>query len=135
MPVPWATPRALRARNARIMYLNLRNPMKQQLPLYEGLTVNVEAFLGLTTWQNAAENPPPHTGWWKTRRVSSPELLQPQRRWWGGKSFSKPVLLVDSDEDSEDTATEITEVPLSDIEWCGLTAPHPAGYTYNFYRF
>ena len=98
-------------------------------------TVNVEAFLGLTTWALTSEKPPPSTGWWKTRRVSSPLLLQPQRRWWDGKRWSRAVLLVDSDEAAEDAAGEHTSTPNNDIEWCGLKGPHPAGYEYRFYFF
>lgn len=99
------------------------------------LTVNVEMFIGLTPWVNAAVMPPPTNGWWKTRRVSSPELIQPQRRWYDGKVFSGPVTLADCDEEAECVALLDTTVPLSDIEWCGLAGPHPSGYEYQLIRF
>lgn len=135
MPHPWATTRSVRAVLARFRHLNRKTPMEQlQLPSVE-LTVNVEAFLGLTNWVNAAERLPPTNGWWKTRRRSSPKLLQPQRRWFDGTTFSMPVLRIDSDEVAEAYGTTDTRVPLSDIEWCGLKEPHPAGYPYKLYRF
>ena len=92
-------------------------------------TINVEAFIGLTPWVVTSDRPPPTTGWWKTRRTSSPNILQPQRRWWDGKKWSAAVLLVDTDEEAEDQATEPTNA--HDIEWCGLREPHPAGYSYR----
>lgn len=98
-------------------------------------TVDVEAFLGLTTWARTDVQPPPSTGWWKTRRVSSPLLLQPQRRWWDGKRWSRAVLLVDDDETAEDAAGEWTVTPNADIEWCGLRTAHPLGYSYRLFRF
>ena len=134
MPHPWATDRAVRAIIARFRHLNRKTPMEQlHLPSVE-LTVNVEAFLGLTNWVNAAEKLPPTNGWWKTRRVSSPKLLQPQRRWFDGASFSMPVLRVDDDAYAEVAATRDTTIPLSDIEWCGLRAPHPLWYPYRLYN-
>ncbi len=94
-------------------------------------TINVEAFIGLTPWMLTTVCKPPTTGWWKTRRASSPELLQPQRRWWDGRQWSMPVLLVNTDEDAEDFATLPALASTTDIEWCGLLAPHPAGYSYR----
>jgi hypothetical protein len=127
---PWTTKKAIRARMA------LKGILVAQQPHYSGApTVNVEAFLGLTNWARTSEQAPPHTGWWKTRRVSSPLLLQPQRRWWDGKRWSPPVLLVDSDDTAEASAGMHTGVPSSDIEWCGLRGPHPLGYSYKFYHF
>lgn len=105
----------------------------EQLPLPSvDVTVNVEAFFGLTTWKRACDEPPPCTGWWKTRRRSSPGMLQPQRRWWDTKTFSYPVVVgEDSDEAAEEIAVAPTHIDLDDIEWCGLQLPHPSGLPYK----
>ncbi len=130
MEHPWTTAKAIRAR------LALKGiPVAQQQHYSGAPTVNVEAFLGLTNWVRTSEQPPPHTGWWRTRRASSPLLLQPQRRWWDGKHWSSPVLAVDTDETAEDAATVHSSIPNGDIEWCGLRGPHPLGYSYKFYHF
>lgn len=137
MTSPWATDRATRARHARIIQDHLRKhlPMEQlKLPTVD-LTVDVEAFIGLTDWKSAAVELPPTIGWWKTRKKSSPGLLQPQRRWFNGITFSYPVLVnVDCDEQAEEMAVCTTHHSITDIEWCGLKAPHPSGYSYNLIR-
>lgn len=99
-------------------------------------TIDVEAFIGLTEWVNAAVRTPPTTGYWKTRVVSSPELLQPQRRWWDGRVFSLPILVgVDDDHYTVEAEQTPTNRPLVSIEWCGLKAPYPSVYPYRLLSF
>lgn len=89
------------------------------------LVVDVEMFVGLTPWVSASEQPPPQDGWYKTRRKSAPGFKQPQRRFWTSGYFSRPVFLVDSDEEASDASITPAAFPNDDIEWCGLKSPHP----------
>lgn len=103
----------------------------QQLQLPNvALTVNVEAFLGLTTWEASALHRPPYIGWWKTRRASCPNVLQPQRRWWDGHRWSRPVTVLHGDDEADEIALQPARDDINaEIEWCGLLCPHPDGYT------
>ena len=113
-----------------------KGPRMEQLHLPTvDLTLNVAAFIGHTDWALASMNPPPSTGWWETRRKSSPNLLQPQRRWYDGKVFSAPVLLGCGDDDAEDLASTPASVQADDIEWRGLKEPWPQGYPYRIIYF
>ena len=83
----------------------------------------------LTDWMLTSAAAPPRIGWWKTRAVSSPELLQPQRRFWDGVEWSSPVFVgVTDDENAEMRKNARTWRSLNEIEWCGLKQPHPMGY-------
>ena len=129
--VPWVTERAIRARYATHLTLATGTPMTTPT-----LTVNVEALIGLTAWKSAAFEPPPTTGWWRTRKATSPLLLQPQRRWWDGRNFSLPVLVNFDDEDeAEQLLVCPALIPPINIEWCGLKEPHPSGYSYKPIKF
>lgn len=100
--------------------------MQTQLEIQE-FKVDPETFLGLTEWRRTTVNPPPFTGWWKTRRSDSPAYAQPQRRWWDGEFWSLPAFPNDSDAEvvvTKQTRAHTTTVG-GEIEWCGLKHPHP----------
>lgn len=90
--------------------------------------VDVETFLGLTEWKPTHPTPPPCNGWWKTRSITSPEILQPQRRWWDGRKWSMPVVVGKTcDNLVMEKRYEPSLLDPERIEWCGLKAC-PGGY-------
>lgn len=106
--------------------------MSESATNYPVVDPDLNARVGLTPWVLASEQPPPQDGWYKTRRKSAPNFLQPQRRFWTAASiktragyFSRPVFLGDSEEDASDASVTPASFDNSDIEWCGLLAPHP----------
>lgn len=99
--------------------------MKQQeLP---GLVVDTEKFVGMTDWALASEVQPARQGWYKTRRKSAPNMMQPQRRFWNAALgfFSLPVQADYSDIECAALKTMPSPFSLDDIEWCGLKSKHP----------
>lgn len=132
MTPPWSTERTARCRLAPVFHHNRRFPMQQQPLPSVALTVNVEAFLGLTTWLLLAEQKPPYIGWWRTRKTYMRH--QPRRMWWNGTAFSAAVYRTTTDELAQYLADQRTDEDDARIEWCGLQHPHPAGYEYSLIR-
>lgn len=102
----------------------------KQLPLLQqedSPAKDVEQSIGLTNWALASDRPPTMSGWYKTRRVSAINMLQPQRRFWNAPLgfFSVPVQPHHSDLDCGHARTIPSLLPLEEIEWCGLLAKHP----------
>ncbi len=98
--------------------------MKQQ-----ELKLDVEAFIGLTPYVKTTEAAPPFIGWWQTRREDIPG--ETPRRWWNGMVWSKPVQPDEWDDEVEYWKKQIAGLEIQpQIEWCGLTEPHPSGYNY-----
>lgn len=80
---------------------------------------------GLTPWVLTSEVAPRWAGWYKTRVISSPELLQPQRRYWDGLHWSVPAIVgVTRDEIAEERKLIGTWRENCQIEWCGLKHPY-----------
>lgn len=132
----WTTPRSARNRHSHLNQLQKMNRnMNTQTTLdLNPVTVDVEAFIGLTDWKLTTEQPPPYRGWWKTRDLTSPHRLPNQRRWWNGKFWSVPVVSDDSfdHKDLLEAAEDFkTCLPNGRIEWCGLKESYPGGYPYK----
>lgn len=102
------------------LQLNLTPPMGEPTP-----GTHIEVLCGLTPWILTAEAPPPYEGWWRTKEQSG----RYARRWWDGEAWSIPVPLDPGDEGFTASARRIRcHHDHSQIIWCGLAAPHPAGY-------
>lgn len=89
------------------------------------LVLDLVAHFGVTPWENAARNPPSRIGWYNTRRVDAPKLLQGQRRWWDGETFSAPCTPGTSDADAECVKGQPTLLAIEALEWSGLKGPYP----------
>lgn len=98
------------------------------------LELDVNAFIGLTGWFDALNAQPVLSGWYNVRRKISDEEREArnpplQRRWWNGRSesFSRPVTVGEemSAEDIDHIKHREATASLIDLEWQGLTGPHP----------
>lgn len=98
------------------------------------LELNVNAFLGLTDWMDAAAVQPITNGWYDVRFKMSEEErairgIVLERRWWDGesKSFSWAVEVGGpmSEEEIASRKALKRKGDDADLEWRGLLNPHP----------
>lgn len=83
----------------------------------------------MTDWK---KGPPPSEGWWPASRYRD---LKVRRFYKLGKGWSLAVFVGQHQPDFKDLRFISDIMPgfdaaSSSIEWCGLTAPHPDGYSY-----
>lgn len=101
----------------------------QRAKQMEPLTLDTQASLGLTEYIGTKECKPPCVGWWQTRSITSPDLMQPQRRWWNGRHWSMPVIVGKTDDElTRNKRYEASFLEPNRIEWCGLLKPPAGGY-------
>lgn len=84
----------------------------------------------LSAWLGGS---PQLVGWYLTRSVADPEVLQPQRRWWPGPDVGKwSVFVLPGEDDAETERCRATAVASPDrIEYRGLVNPPVGGYAYD----
>jgi hypothetical protein len=84
-----------------------------------------EVLIGTTPFVLASKEPPPMSGWWKTRLVRSPNLLPQQRRWFDAetKTFSRAVFVGYTDDAEAERIKNSggCNFALHQLEWCGLS--------------
>lgn len=99
--------------------------MSQQMNL--GLT---SPKLTYTEWK---DGPPPSEGWWPASRCEDKHT----RRWFSATSgWSKPAsgmcdVVMDRITETGIVVPDEVATHQEQIQWCGLTEPHPDGYTYE----
>jgi hypothetical protein len=98
------------------------------------LELNINAFPGVTDWEDAANKLPAQAGWYNVRVKMTDEEREIrkaplQRRWWdaGAQCFGRPVNVGEEygNEDLIHAIRTATTHDVRDFEWQGLQGRHP----------